>query len=140
MRQPKSLDEAKQIFREEKAKVTASLSAVAGSRWLTAILATLVIAFGTHAIYAPGSLPTLNWLQWQAVGLPPSVDFGFAGEQWQQMRDAAAQHDVGGRAQAAVAANQQYYPAINWSVSLAALALLLGNMWIMTKRRQYSRG
>jgi hypothetical protein len=53
MRQPQSLAEAKEIFREEKSKVTSSLSAIAGSRWLMAILATLVIAFGTHLAYAP---------------------------------------------------------------------------------------
>jgi hypothetical protein len=138
MRQPKSLDEAKQIFREEKAKVATSLSALAGSRWLTAILATLVIAFGTHAIYAPESLPTLNWLQWQNVGMPPSVDFGFAGEQWEDFKAAAAAHEAAAKEK--LAENAERYPAINWSISLIALALLLGNMWVMTKRRPYSRG
>ena len=60
VRQPKNLAEAKEIFREEKTKVTSSVSAIAGSRWLLAILATFVIAFGTHLAYAPSRLPTVG--------------------------------------------------------------------------------
>ena len=77
VRQPTNLAEAKEIFREEKAKVTTSLSAIAGSRWLMAILATLVIAFGTHLAYAPARLPTVGGVSLAAIGLPSNVDFGF---------------------------------------------------------------
>src|SRR5690606_1691329 len=97
VRQPKSLAEAKQIFQEERTKVRSSLSAIAGSRWLTAILAALAIAFGAHLVYAPARLPPLGGFSLAAVGLPPSVDFGFAGEQAQQAAEAARNQDVRGR-------------------------------------------
>ena len=140
VRQPKNLKEAKQIFQEERAKVRSSLSAIAGSRWLTAILATLVIAFGTHLLYAPARLPTVGGLSLTMAGLPPSVDFGFAGEQAKQAAEAARTQDVGGRVQEFTAANSEHIPLINQIGFGAALALLLGNMWIMTSRRRFSRG
>jgi hypothetical protein len=140
MRQPKSLDDAKQMFREERAKIASSLGAIAGSRWLTAILATLALAFGTHVIYAPDRLPPLEWLQWRNVGLPPSVDFGFAGEQWEQAREAAKTSDAAARTQEALAQAHDYYALINGAVFAASLLLLLGNLWLMTKRRRYTRG
>src|SRR5262245_43010127 len=107
VRQPTSLADAKAIVREERIKVTSSLSALAGSRWLTAILATFVIAFGTHAAYAPARLPTVGGLSIAAVGLPPNVDFGFAGEQAKQAAEAAQREDVGGRVQEFTAANAE---------------------------------
>jgi hypothetical protein len=80
VRQPKGLAEAKQIFKEERTKVASSLSAIAGSRWLTAILATFALAFGTHLAYAPGRLPPVSGLSLAQIGLPTGVDFGFVGE------------------------------------------------------------
>ncbi|MGH6950507.1 MAG: hypothetical protein ACREH4_06525 [Vitreimonas sp.] len=139
-RQPKSLDDAKQIFREERAKVAAALSAIAGSRWLLAIAAALALTFGVHLVYAPDRLPAMEWLHWQNVGLPPSVDFGLAGEQWDEMRAAAERQDVAARAHEALAANPHYYLAINVLVFSAALALLVLNLWLMTKRRRFTRG
>lgn len=140
MRQPKDLAEAKQIFQEEKSKVTGSLAAIAGSRWLMAILATLVIAFGTHLAFAPARLPAVGGVSLAAVGLPPTVDFGFAGDQAKQAAEAAANSEARTRAEEFVAANAERIPIFNAVAFGLALLLLLGNMWIMTKRRPYSRG
>lgn len=140
VRQPTNLAEAKQIFREEKNKVTGSLSAIAGSRWLMAILATLVIAFGTHLAYAPARLPAVGGVSLAAVGLPPTVDFGFAGDQAKQAAEAAANSEARTRAQEFAAANAERIPIFNAVAFGVALLLLFGNMWIMTKRRPYSRG
>ena len=140
VRQPKDLAEAKAIFREEKAKVTGSISAVAGSRWLMAILATLVIAFGTHLAFAPARLPTVGGVSLAAVGLPPSVDFGFAGDQAKQAAEAAANSQARTRAEEFVTANAERIPIFNAVAFGLSLLLLLGNMFIMTKRRPYSRG
>ena len=140
VRQPKDLAEAKAIFREEKAKVTGSISAVAGSRWLMVILATLVIAFGTHLAFAPARLPAVGGVSLAAVGLPPSVDFGFAGDQAKQAAEAAANSQARTRAEEFVAANAERIPIFNAVAFGLSLLLLLGNMFIMTKRRPYSRG
>jgi hypothetical protein len=140
VRQPKDLAEAKQIFVEEKTKLTGSLSAIAGSRWLLAILATLVIAFGAHLAYAPARLPPVGGLSVASSGLPPSLDFGFAGDQAKQAAEAAANSEARTRAQDFVAANQDMVPIINAIGFGLTLLLLLGNMWIMTKRRRVSRG
>ena len=140
VRQPKDLAEAKAIFWEEKAKVTGSISAVAGSRWLMAILATLVIAFGTHLAFAPARLPAVGGVSLAAVGLPPSVDFGFAGDQAKQAAEAAANSQARTRAEEFVAANAERIPIFNAVAFGLSLLLLLGNMFSMTKRRPYSRG
>ena len=140
VRAPQSLDEAKQVFRQEKNKVTASLSAIAGSRWLLAVLATLVIAFGAHLAYAPARLPTVGGFNLVAIGLPPSVDFGFAGEQAQAAREAAEREDAAGRAAEFTAAHADKIPIANIVGFVLSLLLLAGNLWIMTKRRPYSRG
>lgn len=140
MRQPTNLAEAKEVLREEKAKITGSLAAIAGSRWLMAILATLVIAFGTHLAYAPARLPAVGGVSLAAVGLPPSVDFGFAGDQARQAAEAAAKSEARTRAAEFIAANAERIPIFNAVAFGLSLLLLLGNMWIMTKRRPYSRG
>lgn len=140
VRQPKDLAEAKQIVREERLKVQNSLSAIAGSRWLMAILATFVIAFGTHLAYAPARLPPVGGLSLAQIGMPTEVDFGFVGEQAQAAREAAERQGGQERAQEALAANAERIPLFNAIGFGLALALLLGNMWIMTKRRRFSRG
>lgn len=140
MQAPKSLAEAKTLVRQERMKVTNSLSAIAGSRWLLAILATLVLAFGTHLAYAPSRLPSVGGLSLASSGLPPSVDFGFAGEQAQAAREAAIREGAPERVQAAVSANAERIPLFNAIGFGLTLALLLGNMWIMTKRRRFTRG
>jgi len=144
VRQPRDLAEAKQIFREEKTKVTSSLAAIAGSRWLMAILATLVIAFGSQAVFAPAYLPTPGGLSIASLGLPPTVDFGAVGEQAQQAADAAARSDGRSQLEARLAAeaadNAQFIPMLNLIGLGVAFALLLINMTIMTKRRRISRG
>jgi len=140
VRQPRNLAEAKQIIQEERSKVRASVSAIAGSRWLMAILATFMIAFGAHLVYAPTRLPPVGGLSLAASGLPPSIDFGFAGEQAKAAREAAVRQDAPGRVREFVSANSERIPLFNAVGFALALALLLGNMWIMTKRRRVTRG
>lgn len=140
VRQPQDLAEAKQIFIEEKNKLTASLSAIAGSRWLLAILMAFVIAFGAHLAYAPARLPPVGGLSVAAAGLPPNLDFGLAGDQAKQAAEAARNSEAGARAQDFVAENSDKIPLFNALGFGLALALLLANMWIMTKRRPHSRG
>lgn len=144
VRQPQNLEEAEQIFREEKTKVTSSLAAIAGSRWLMAILATLVIAFGSQTIFAPAYLPTPGGLSIATLGLPPNVDFGAAGEQAQQAADAAARSDGRSQLEARLATeaanNPQLVPILNMIGLGLAFLLLMVNMTIMTKRRRFSRG
>lgn len=140
VRQPTNLAEAKQIFVEEKNKVVSSLSAIAGSRWLLAILATFVIAFGTHLAYAPGRLPMVAGASFTTFGLPPNLDFGEAGNQARQAAQAARANGARERADAFLAANAEKIPIFNAVGFGLTLLLLIGNLWIMTKRRPYSRG
>lgn len=140
MRTPQNLADAKAVFREEKVKLTASLSALAGSRWLLAILATLVIAFGSNVLYSPGALPALGGVSLASIGLPPNLDWGVLGEQAAKAGEAAARQDAGSEAQSFLNEYARYNPAINAIGFGVCLALLLGNMWIMTKRRRVTRG
>jgi hypothetical protein len=140
VRQPKNLAEAKQIVKEERLKLTSSLSAIAGSRWLLAILATFVLAFGTHLAYAPNRLPPVAGLSVAQFGLPTGLDFGFVGEQAKQAAEAAQREDLRGRTQDALAANPERIPQINAIGFGLALVLLAINMTIMTKRRRVTRG
>lgn len=143
-RQPQSLDEAKQIFQQEKAKVASALSAVAGSRWLLAILATFALAFGSHLAYAPSRLPAVGGLSLSQTGLPPSLDWGVAGEQVTAAREAAQRENVPAKVKARLAeeaeANARLIPALNAIGFGLCLLLLAINLWIMTKRRPVSRG
>ena len=140
VRQPKNLAEAKQIIKEERIKVTSSISAIAGSRWLLAILATFTLAFGTHLLYAPSRLPPVSGLSIAQVGLPTGLDFGVVGEQAKQAAEAAQRQDVSGRVHGIVEANPERTPLINAIGFGLALVLLAINMTIMTKRRRTARG
>jgi hypothetical protein len=140
VRQPRSLQDAKEIVREERVKVTSSISAIAGSRWLMAILATFVLAFGTHLAFAPGRLPAVAGLSLTQVGLPSGIDFGVVGEQAEAAREAAERQGARERAEAFVTENAERIPLLNAAGFGLALLLLLGNMWVMTKRRRVSRG
>lgn len=144
VRTPKDLDEAKQIFREEKGKLTRSLSAIAGSRWLLAILATLTLAFGTHAIYARDRLPSLEGFSLAAAGLPPNLDFGYAGEKAREAQRQARAEDVRGQLREEIALRQQENPDTIFRLNVigfgVTFALLLANMTIMTRRRRFTRG
>lgn len=140
VRQPKSLKEAKEIVREERIKVTTSLSALAGSRWLMAILATFAIAFGTHLAYAPARLPPVAGVSIAQIGLPTDLDFGVIGDQAKQAADAAERQDARGRAREMLEANPERYPLYNAIGFGLAIVLLAVNMTIMTKRRRFSRG
>ena len=140
MRTPHSLKEAKAIVHEEKVKLTTSLSAIAGSRWLMAILATFALAFGLHALYAPARLPPIGGLSLAQIGLPTGVDFGVLGEQAKQAQEAAARQNVGGHVTNLIDQHAAYIPYINYAGFAVALILLLINMTIMTKRRSFTRG
>ncbi len=140
MRTPHSLNEAKAIYHEEKVKVTSSLSAIAGSRWLMAILAALVLAFGLHAIYAPARLPPIGGLSLAQVGLPSNIDFGVVGEQARQAQEAAQRQNVGAHVTSLIDQQATWIPIINYAGFGVALVLLLINMTIMTKRRPHTRG
>ena len=105
-----------------------------------AILATFARAFGTHLAFAPERLPTVSGLSLAQVGLPSSVDFGAVGEQAKQAAEAAERQGAQERAQAALAANAERIPLINAISFGLALALLLINITIMTRRRPYTRG
>lgn len=140
MQTPHSLNEAKARIHEEKVKVTSSLSAIAGSRWLMAILTALALAFGLHALYAPARLPSIGGLSLAQVGLPPNIDFGVVGEQAKQAQEAADRQDVGGHVTGLINQYAPLIPSINYAGFALTLALLFGNMWIMTKRRRFTRG
>ncbi|MBL8538296.1 MAG: hypothetical protein JNM59_12895 [Hyphomonadaceae bacterium] len=140
MEAPKSLEEAKALVRAEKAKLTGSLSAIAGSRWLMAVLAALAIAFGVNAIYSPAQLPALAGLSAVELGLPPNLDFGLVGEQAIQARDAALREGADERAASLLDENRGLAPLLNWIGFGVAFAALIGNMWIMTIRRRFTRG
>ena len=140
MRKPSNLAEAKAVFREERSKLTGSLSAVAGSRWLLAILATLVIAFGANVLYSPSQLPAVGGVSLAAVGLPDNLDWGVVGEQAAQAREAAERQGAQSQAQALLTKHAALIPVINAAGFGLCLLLLLGNMWIMTKRRRVTRG
>lgn len=136
MKAPQNLDEAKAIARAEKAKLTNALSAIAGSRWLLAILATFTLAFGHHSLYAPERLPRVDGLSFQQMGLPPSVDFGYAAE----IHEAALRQGARERVREAVAGNPELNPVFNLVGFGTCLLLLAGNLWIMTRRRRFTRG
>jgi hypothetical protein len=140
MATPRNLNEAKAMIHAEKAKVASSLSAIAGSRWLMAILAAFALAFGLHAIYAPGRLPTIGGLSLTQAGLPPNLDFGKAGQLGQEAHDAAVRQDVSGHVTSLIDQHAAFIPYVNYAGFAIALALLLGNMWIMTRRRRFTRG
>jgi hypothetical protein len=140
VRTPENLEDAKALFREERAKLTGSLSAIAGSRWLTAILATFVITFGVNALYGPTQLPSVGGLSLTTVGLPPNLDFGVVGEQAGQAAESAQRQGMGGEVDAFFSANAQLIPILNWVGLGLTFALLMTNMWIMAVRRRFSRG
>lgn len=140
MRQPKSLDEAKAIVVEEKAKLTTALSTVIGSRWLLAILATFALAFAIHLAYAPDRLPHVSGLSLTQVGLPPSLDFGVVGEQAAQARDAAVRQGAPDKVRQFLNNHAAQIPLYNAIGLGACLVLLLINMTVMTKRRRYTKG
>ena len=67
-------------------------------------------------------------------------DFGFAGEQAREAAAAAVNNGARERAEAALAQNQDRYALINAIAFGLTFVLLIANMWVMTKRRPYTRG
>lgn len=140
VRQPKSLDEAKAIYREEKGKVTRSLNSIIGSRLLMAVLATFVIVFAVNLVVSPDRLPNIGGLSLARVGLPSDVDFGFVGEQAQQAQQAAVEQGASGQVQSFLNDHRDLAPIINAFCLGAAFVLLIWNMTVMTLRRRYTKG
>ena len=140
MKLPKAIEDAKARIGAEAAKVGTFLSLIADSRWLMAVLAALALAFGLHALYAPDRLPTIGGLSLAQAGLPADLDFGVVGQQAQQAHDAAVRQDVSGQVNGLLAGQTALIPYLNLAGFGSALTLLLGNLWLMTKRRRYTRG
>lgn len=140
MQTPKNLDEAKAAYRVEKKKITTSLSAIIGSRWLLAIAATFALAFACHLTYAPTRLPPIGGLNLAAVGLPENVDFGAAGVQAARAKEAAERHGAQSRIQQTIDDNRERVPLAN-AIGLGLALLILGvNLTVMTKRRRVTKG
>ena len=74
MQTPQSLAEAKAMLKTEEDKALGTLDVIIGSRWLMAILATCVLAFGLHAVYAPTWLPSFTGLSLANFGLPSHLE------------------------------------------------------------------
>ncbi|MEQ1617805.1 MAG: hypothetical protein ABL883_05625 [Terricaulis sp.] len=140
MRTPQDVEDAKALYNEEKAKFTGALSTVAGSRWLTAIAASLALSFGATLAYAPGRLPHLSGVGFTTFGLPDDLDFGAVGEQAVEAGNAAIEQGAREEATGLLAANADWIPAINGGAFALTLIVLLVNLWVMTKRRRISRG
>src|SRR5262249_493998 len=115
MRTPHSLNEAKAVYHQEKVKVTSSLSAIAGSRWLIAILAFFVLAVGLHSIYARDRLPPVGGLSLAQVGLPTGIDFGVVGEETRQVQEAARRQNVSAHVRSILDQNAAWIPYINYA-------------------------
>lgn len=135
-----TLEEAKVAYRREKAKFTGALSAVAGSRWLTAIAATFALSFGSTWAYAPTRLPHLSGFGLPAFGLPDTLDFGAAGGKVEEALGSAAEHGAGEAAGNFLVEHADWIPWLNGAGFGVALVLLLGNLWVMTARRRTTRG
>lgn len=146
MQTPRNLSEAKQLIRVEAGKIGSSLSGLAGSRWLLAILATFAVVFGSHLIYAPQRLPSVSGFSLAHLGLPPSVDFGEVGRelsaQAAQRRSEAAdvRNEITAEIDARAAEDPSFIPMLNSVGFGVALVLMLANMTIMTLRRRVTRG
>jgi hypothetical protein len=133
-----ALTEAKARLETERNKIVEALNSILGSRWLLAILAAFMIAFGTHALFFPERLPPVQSLSAADIGLPGDVDFGVVGEQAREAAEAAQRQDVGAYARDYAAADPERIALINTVGFSLALALLILNIVIAAKR--YRRG
>jgi hypothetical protein len=146
MQTPRNLKEAWQIVRDQAGKIGGALSALAGSRWLLAILATFALVFGAHLIYAPQRLPSVHGLSLAQAGLPPNLDFGEAGRelgarlQERQSEAANVRGEIIAEIDARAAEDPAFIPMLNRIGFGVALVLLLANMALMTLRRRATRG
>ena len=140
VRTPHNLAEAKQIYVEEKRKVTHSFDAIIGSRVLMAVLATFVIAFAVNLAVSPNHLPSVGGLSIAGLGLPSDVNFGVVGEQAQQAQRAAIDQGATGYVQGFINDHRSWVPIANGIGLGATFMLLLVNMTIMTKRRRFTKG
>jgi predicted nucleic acid-binding Zn ribbon protein len=139
MEAPQSLEEAKAIYEDEKAKLRSAFGAIIGSRWLLAILATFVIAFGSNLLFAPMRLPHVAGIE-AATAFMPDVDLGLVGEQIGEAREAAENQGASGRVQEILAENAERAPVLNLVMFVLCLVLLSVNLAVMTQRRWYTKG
>lgn len=139
VRQPQSIDEAKQIYREEKGKVLRSLDALIGSRVLMAVLATFVLAFAVNLWMSPNQMPNVGGLSLATYGLPP-MDFGVLGEQFDTAKQAAYEQGLDGEVRGFLDKNRGLVPILNGILFGASVVLLLWNMSVMTRRRRFTKG
>jgi hypothetical protein len=140
MRQPRNLDEAKAIYKDEKRKITRSLDALIGSRILMAVLATFVLAFAVNLATSPDQLPNVGGLSVARLGLPADVDFGVVGEQAAQAQQAAEREGATSYVRTFLDENRSLVPIINGVGLGATFVLLMVNMTVMTKRRRFTKG
>jgi hypothetical protein len=140
MRQPRNLDEAKAIYKDEKRKITRSLDALIGSRILMAVLATFVLAFAVNLATSPDQLPNVGGLSVARLGLPADVDFGVVGEQAAQAQQAAERENASSYVHTFLDENRSLVPIINGVGLGATFVLLMVNMTVMTKRRRFTKG
>ena len=134
MRQPHSLDEAKTIYREEKGKLLTAVHGVIGSRAVLAGLTMLMVGFGAHTIYAPTRLPPIRGISLAQAGLPPSLDFGAAGEAAKELRDAAVRQGASDQVTTFVTAHQDWIPAFNQGGFALCALLLVWNLFAAAQK------
>jgi len=132
----RSLDDAKALYRDEKKKVVGSVQAIVSSRLLIAVFAAFTLAFGGHLVFAPARLPSLGGLSVASFGLPPSVDFGLAGQAAQDAAAAAERQGAGGQVQGFLAENAGLIPILNGIGFGAALVLLIWALLIQSRIRK----
>ena len=140
MRQPHSLDEAKAIYREEKAKLTGGVSALIGSRAVLAVLTLLMVGFGSHALYAPDRLPPIQGVSLAQLGLPSSLDFGVAGDVAKEARDAALRQGAEGQVTSFVDAHRAQAPLFNLAGAALSALLLAWNLMAAAGKWKTSPG
>ena len=135
MRQPKSLDDAKAIYREEKSKLTTAIGSLVGSRPVLAVMALLMITFGVQALMSPSQLPPVTGMGLAQLGLPP-LDFGVVGQGASEA--VASAERAGGRDFFLewIAANPGAVPYINIGITALAAVLLALNIFAAARRYQ----
>jgi hypothetical protein len=132
-----SIGEVKLRIAEERAKVTTSINAVLGSRWLLAVLAAFAISFASHTIFFPERLPPVAGITIANLGLP-TTDFGLVGDQATQAYEAAQRQDVSGRLGELLAERPQLAATLNIAGLVISLLLLVWNIHLASRR--YAHG
>ena len=129
MRKPQSLEDAKAIFQEERAKARGAFTTLVGSRPALAVLTLGVISFGTRIVLPPAvqQLPDLSGLSWGTFGLPP-LDFGALGEGAQEATRSATENGAADFVTRFLAENPGAVPWINLGAFVLCVVLLAFNL------------